>query len=338
MPLKKISIVVPVYNEEENVDSAYDAVRGVMEPLSDRYDYELVFTDNHSADGTFDKIKAVARKDPRVRVFRFSRNFGYQRSILTGYLKARGDAVIQLDCDLQDPPDLIPAFLRLWEEGFDVVYGVRRSRRENPLMTAVRKIFYRAIDFLSEDDLPHDAGDFRLVDRKIVSVLSQLDDAQPYLRGTIASMGFKQVGLEYDRAQRSKGESKFSLGAMVGLSLDGILNHSIVPLRLASYTGIVAFFLGGAGALLYAIGKTVFFKNWPPGFATIVILLFFILGINSILLGVIGEYLGRIFRQLKTPILTVIEASSDDSPHDRGGIEIVARKSAANAGSPQAVP
>src|SRR5262249_30727799 len=150
----------------------------------------------------------------------------------TAYANAVGDAAIQIDCDLQDPPGMIEDFLRKWEEGYYVVYGIRRGRRESATMNAVRKLFYRLIDSLREDDLPLDAGDFRLVDRRILDEVIKIEDYQPYLRGTIASLGFEQIGISYERAERKRGESKFSFRALIGLAMDGILNHSVVPLRI----------------------------------------------------------------------------------------------------------
>ncbi len=252
---KNLSIVVPVYNEEDNVLSLYRAVTEVMAPLSDQYDYEIIFTDNHSNDTTFTKLEQIAGSDNRVSVFRFSRNFGYQRSIITGYLKARGDAAIQLDCDMQDPPHLIPEFLRLWSQGYHVVYGIRRFRKEKKWITLLRKIFYRLINTLSEDYLPLDAGDFRLVDRCILNELKNIEDSQPYLRGAIAAMGFRQIGIPYDRKERILGESKFSFGDLIGLALDGILNHSIIPLRIATYTGLLVSTTTFLAMGIYFIGK-----------------------------------------------------------------------------------
>ncbi len=304
---KCLSIVVPAFNEEDNVLSLYHAVTEVMASLSDQYDYELIFTDNHSTDTTFAKLEQIAESDKRVSVFRFSRNFGYQRSIITGYLKARGDAAIQLDCDMQDPPDMIPEFLRLWNQGYHVVYGVRRFRKERRWITFLRKFFYRLINTLSDDYLPLDAGDFRLVDRCILNELKNMDDSQPYLRGAIATMGFRQIGVPYDREKRVLGESKFSLGDLLGLAVDGILNHSIIPLRIATYTGLVVSVLTFFAMVVYLVGKFFLGQQWPAGFATTTVLLLLSISLNALFLGIIGEYLGRIYKQVKKRPLTIIE-------------------------------
>jgi len=304
---KLITICVPVYNEEPNIQPLYEALRPVLTLLSERYDFELLFTDNHSSDRTFEQLSELSALDPRVRVLRFSRNFGFQRSIMTAYANALGDAAIQIDCDLQDPPSLIVEFIRKWEEGYYVVYGVRRGRRESGFMNATRKLFYRMINSLSEDDLPLDAGDFRLLDRRILDELKRIEDYQPYLRGTIASLGFEQIGIPYDRDQRQRGESKFSLGALIGLAIDGILNHSIVPLRIATYLGLAISLITFLAIVFYAVGRLFFGQNWPPGFATIIVLILGSLSLNALFLGIIGEYLGRIYKQVKRRPLTLIE-------------------------------
>ena len=302
-----ISICVPVFNEERNIEPLYAALVPVMQQVRDRYDFELLFTDNHSTDRTFQILTDLARRDPRVRAIRFSRNFGFQRSIFTAYSNARGDAVVQIDCDLQDPPSLILEFLAKWEAGYQVVYGIRAIRQEQWWMNVTRKIFYRFIDSLSEDPLPHDAGDFRLVDRRVLNELLKFEDYQPYLRGTIATLGFEQIGISYARAERQRGESKFSFGQLLGLALDGILNHSVVPLRIATYLGLLISVTTFLGIVSYGIGHIVLGKDWPPGFATIVILILGSLSLNALFLGVIGEYLGRIYRQVKRRPLTIVE-------------------------------
>lgn len=302
-----ISICVPVYNEEPNIEPLYDALLPVMEQVSSRYDFELLFTDNHSTDNTFGVLERLARRDGRVRALRFSRNFGFQRSILTAYLNARGDAAVEIDCDLQDPPSLILEFLRQWEGGYRVVYGVRSGRKESWGMNATRRVFYRLIDSLSEDDLPLDAGDFRLVDRRVLDELRKIDDSQPYLRGTIAALGFDQIGIPYERAERHRGESKFSFRELMALALDGILNHSVVPLRLATYLGLGISLCTFVAIIGYLIGRVALGKNWPPGFASIVVLILGSLSLNALFLGIIGEYLGRIYQQVKRRSLTVVE-------------------------------
>jgi dolichol-phosphate mannosyltransferase len=308
-----VSVVVPVLNERENLPALYERVTTVFESLSDRYELEIVFTDNHSTDGTFDEIAAIAARDRRVRGFRFSRDFGFQRSILEGYRRARGDAAIQIDADLQDPPELIPEFLDRWEQGHAVVYGIRRSRPESWLMHAGRRLFYRVIDRLSEDPLPWDAGDFRLIDRRVLDVLARLDDAQPYLRGTIAALGFEQIGVPYDRDARSHGASKFSLRSMFALSVDGILNHSTVPLRVATYTGLLVSATIVAGLAIFIVSRIVYGAEWPPGFATTTTLLLAGIALNALFLGVIGEYLGRIYKQVKRGPNTIVERMVDGS-------------------------
>ena len=314
---KLLSIVVPVLNEEANILRLYETVCETMRPLAPRYRFELLFMDNHSTDRSFEILKDLAATDPAVRVIRFSRNFGYQRSILSGYLSARGDAVIQLDCDLQDPPQLIPQFLQQWERGYQVVYGVRHRRREGRGITLARKAFYRIINHLSEDDLPPDAGDFRLVDARVIEELRKFEDASPYLRGTIAAIGFRQIGIQYDRQERADGQSKFRLRHLVGLALDGLLNHSLVPLRLATYVSGTAMVLTFLLLLGYVASRFVAGADWPAGFTTLVALILISTGLNAFLLAVQGQYVGRIFHQVKRSPLTIVEQELNPPATDR---------------------
>lgn len=308
---KLLSIVVPVYNEAENIDALYAAVIAAMLPETERYDLEFVFTDNHSSDTTFAKIAALAARDGRIRAYRFSRNFGYQLSIQTGYALARGDAAVQLDADLQDPPALISDFLRLWEQGYQVVYGVRRARKEGWFVTSLRRLFYWLVDALSTDHLPRDAGDFRLIDRRIMDELTAVRDPSIYVRGRISAMGFSQIGVVYDRAERRLGESKFKFGHMLSLAIDAITSHSVVPLRIATYIGALVTLGAALMSIGYISAHYLVGTEWPPGFTTLAVLITFSIGINSLLLGVIGEYLARIFQQLKQPPGVIIEASLD---------------------------
>lgn len=307
---KLVSVLVPCLNEEANVDRTHAEIRRVFESLPG-HDYELIFTDNHSSDRTFELLTALAFKDPRVRVIRFARNEGYQRSVLAAYQAARGDCAIQIDCDLQDPPGLIPGMLELWEQGHEVVYGVRRSLPDGAVMSAVRRSFYRVANALSEDDLPVNAGEFRLVDARLLAELRRVDDATPYVRGLVSSMGFSQVGFEYDRQARVAGTSKFPLTKMIGLAADGILNHSLVPLRIASGVGIAVGLTTIALIIGYVAARLLFGQNWPAGFATTTILLLLGITLNGLFLGIIGEYLGRIFLQLKGRSRPIVQVEID---------------------------
>jgi dolichol-phosphate mannosyltransferase len=302
-----VSLVIPVFNEEDNVMPFYNDVRRVIDPLADQYEFEFVFTDNHSTDKTPDLLRELAHTDSRIRAYRFSRNFGYQRSILTAYLKCRGDAAIQLDCDLQDPTDLIVEFLKLWQQGYDVVYGTRVSRLESWKWSLARKVFYRLVDFLSEDPIPNDAGDFRLISRRIIEELRRIDDTRPYLRGTIATLGFNQLGIDYNRGARARGKTKFSIYDNVMLALDGIVNHSVVPLRVATYVGIGISFLTLIAIAGYLVAYFTTGFRAPAGFTTTTILILGSLSINAMLLGILGEYIGRMYLQMKKKSLSIVE-------------------------------
>jgi dolichol-phosphate mannosyltransferase len=303
-----LSIVVPVYNEEGNIEPLYAAINGALRQIEDRYDWEFIFTDNCSTDATFERLERLAARDSRVRVYRFTKNFGFQRSILTGYRLARGSAAIQIDCDLQDPPELIVDFVRLWEAGYKIVFGVRKSRPEAFHLRAMRYLFYRAISWLSTDYLPPDAGDFRLVDRCVIDLLHEYHDENPYLRGYIASLGYRQIGVAYDRAERRSGRSAFGFGSLITLALDGIVSHSIAPLRLASFVG---FSLSIAAVVAIGVYLVRYQTNWPAGFATLAILMLVSLAMNALFLGIIGEYIGRMYRQVKPGPLTIVDRLID---------------------------
>jgi glycosyltransferase involved in cell wall biosynthesis len=305
-----VSILVPAFNEEDNVERTYAEITRVFDGLPE-YDHEIVFTDNHSTDRTFALLSDIARRDPRVRVIRFARNYGYQRSLLVAYQSARGDCSVQVDCDLQDPPSLIPEMLERWREGHQVVYGIRRSLADGPVTAAMRRVYYYLVNALSEDELPVNAGEFRLVDGRILAELRKVSDTSPYLRGLISSMGYSQVGLEYDRGARVAGESKFPLSKMISLGLDGVLNHSLIPLRMASGIGMLVGFCTLLLLVGYLVGRVIFGQNWPAGFATTTLLLLLGITLNALFLGIIGEYLGRIFQQVKDRPRPIVEAIVD---------------------------
>ncbi|NJM29151.1 MAG: glycosyltransferase family 2 protein [Rhizobiales bacterium] len=303
-----VSVLVPAFNEEENVERAYTTIVDVFRGLPD-YDYEIVVTDNHSTDGTFKLLKEIAARDPNVRAIRFSRNYGYERSVLVAYQHANGACAVQIDCDLQDPPHHIPHMLELWRQGHEVVYGVRKSLPDGFVIRWLRRAFYACMRLVSEDDLPLNAGEFRLVDARILRELRRVEDTSPYVRGLISSMGFSQVGFEYDRAARVAGTSKFPLKALLALAIDGVLNHSLLPLRLASTLSLLFGTLTFLLIFVYVIGSFVLGQDWPTGFTTTTVLLLISITLNAMFLGIVGEYLGRVFMQSKKRPVPIVQAS-----------------------------
>lgn len=300
-----ISIIVPVYNEEDNVWRTYGELKKTTAELTD-YDFEFIFTDNRSTDRTFALLQEIAAQDPNVRVARFARNFGFQRSVLTGYLLARGDAAIQIDADLQDPPSLFGAFLAKWREGHDVVVGIRGQRHEGAMLFHGRRLYYRLMVKLAGPHLVADAGDFRLIDRSIIEKLRAVDDVHIYLRGLISSLARNQTGIPFDRNKRLHNESKFRLKSLMSFAWEGILAHSSLPLQISLYVGLIT--AGGSVllALFYALNRIFFPDASPEGFATTQILILFGIGLNGLFLGVIGAYIGRIYDEVRSRHTTVI--------------------------------
>jgi glycosyltransferase involved in cell wall biosynthesis len=301
-----ISILIPVFNEEANVDAAHEALSGVADELS-AYDVEFLFTDNHSTDETFDRLADLAARDPRVKVLRFKRNYGFQRSLLTAYKHASGDAAIQIDCDLQDPPELLPRFVALWENGHDVVVGLRRRRQESRLLTLGRRSFYKILNNISDERITPNAGDFRLVDRSVLDRLGALDDQNPYVRGIISTLAANETGIPYDRIERRHGKSKFPVRKLFGFAFNGIFGHSIVPLRIATYVGLLASCVTALLSLFYLVAAFFLHSAWPSGFATTTVLILFGISLNAIFLGIIGEYISRIYQQVRSRPLVIVE-------------------------------
>ena len=293
-------------NEEATLDALYARLASLASMMQDKCRFEFVFTDNHSDDRTWEKLSALANSDPRVRALRFSKNFGFQRSILANYMHTRGNAVVQIDADLQDPPELVERFFELWKEGHHVVYGVREERPEGAVVQLFRKLGYWFIDRISEHPIPRDAGDFRLVDRRVIEALQKYRTIKPYLRGQIAGMGFRQTGVPYRRAARVAGSSKFSMTQVVRLGMAGIFNHSVIPLRIATFAGLLLLGVSVLGALYYLVLKLVQ-PDLPQGLASIHILVLFGIGFQSLLLGVVGEYLLRVFLLLRAEPVAIVE-------------------------------
>ncbi|HEY0064994.1 MAG TPA: glycosyltransferase family 2 protein [Telluria sp.] len=303
-----ISITIPVLNESGNIDALYARLYALGEKMRERCDLEFVFSDNHSDDRTWDMLAALAARDERVRAIRFSKNVGFQRSILANYLHTRGDAVMQIDADLQDPPEMLEQFFERWQQGYQVVYGIRRKRPESFLLNGFRRLGYWVIDKISEHPIPRDVGDFRLVDRKVIDAVAKVRTANPYLRGIIAGLGFNQTGVAYDRDARTAGESKFNVSRLVKLGLTAVFNHSVIPLRAASFMGLAILVVSIIGAIYY-VALRLFHPELPPGLASIHILVLFGIGLNSFFLGIIGEYLLRIYLVVRADPVAIVQQS-----------------------------
>lgn len=301
---KLVSIVIPARNEEENIPALETELGEVLQDLP--YEFEFIVIDNASTDGTPGIVREICRRDPRWRYVRFSRDFTVEASIDAGYRAARGDAIVVLYSDLQDPPAVIGEFLKYWENGYDVVYGVRVVRPgESRLRNAAVSVAYRMIDRLSEVSIPRDAGDFRLISRRVRDALLRCEESNRYTRGLIAWLGFQQVGVQYERRPRVAGTSKAPLGHVIVFTFNAITSFSLKPLRLFSVLGFGLVLLTCLAipvyVLLYAIG------NPPPGITTLIVLLLFFIGVNSLGIGVLGEYLGRTYAEIKRRPLFVVE-------------------------------
>lgn len=301
-----ISIIIPVFNEQDNIYPAYKAICDELNKR-DNIKLEFIFTDNHSTDNTFPILEKLAAEDSRVRVIRFTRNYGFNKSILTGYRYARGEAAIQIDCDLEDPPSVFHQFIEKWISGHDVVTGVRENRVESRFRKFARASFFRLINAISDTKQEPNTGDFRLVDRSILDELKLIEDAQPYVRGLIIELSRNEGRVVYSRDSRQHGESKFPFRQLVKLGLDGIYAHSTIPLKLATYIGIAVAVITAVLSCIYIIGRLLFPENWPQGFATTTVLILFGISLNALFLGIIGEYIARIYQQIRKRPTVIIE-------------------------------
>lgn len=310
-----ISIAIPVLNEADNLEALYARLDKLSNAMASKCDFEFVFSDNHSDDRTWEMLSALAAQDSRVRAIRFSKNVGFQRSILANYMHTRGDAVLQIDADLQDPPELLEQFFDLWRDGYHVIYGIRAKRKEGAVINTFRKLGYWVIDKISEHPIPRDAGDFRLVDKKVIDSVQKFRATNPYLRGLIAGLGFQQIGVPYERAARVAGSSKFGLTQLIRLGLTGVFNHSVVPLRIATYSGVLLLGLSVLGTIYYLALK-LFHPDLPRGLASIHILVLFGIGFQSLLLGILGEYLQRIYILLRAEPTAIVEQALNISSQE----------------------
>ncbi|MCM3793122.1 glycosyltransferase family 2 protein [Priestia megaterium] len=300
----KYSIVIPVYNEEEVIHETYRRLTEVMRSTKEAY--ELLFVNDGSRDRTVEIIKEYSEQDPAVVLLDFARNFGHQIAITAGMDYARGEAVVVIDADLQDPPELILEMIEKWKQGFDVVYAKRTKRKgETYFKKQTAAMFYRFLRAMTDIDIPLDTGDFRLLDRKVCNQMNSIQEKNRFVRGLVSWVGFKQTAVEYERDERLAGESKYPLKKMLKLSMDGITSFSYKPLKLASYAGVT---LSGIGFiyLLVVLYLKLFTDSTITGWSSLIVIQLFFSGIILIILGMIGEYIGRIYDETKNRPLYIV--------------------------------
>ncbi|WP_339204033.1 glycosyltransferase family 2 protein [Paenibacillus sp. FSL K6-3182] len=316
----KYSIIVPMYNEEEVIEHTYERLKLVMDSTNECY--ELIFVNDGSKDRTVELISMICDFDPNVRMINFSRNFGHQIAISAGMDYAQGDAIVVIDADLQDPPEVIIDMIAKWKEGFEVVYGKRLKRKGETMFKKITaKLFYRTLRSLTNVDIPVDTGDFRLIDRKVCDVLRGLKEKNRFVRGLVSWIGFRQTMVEYEREERFAGETKYPLKKMISFAIDGITSFSYKPLKIATYVGFtlsITSFL----YLLVVIFQKLFTGTTIAGWASIVAVNLLFNGIILMLLGIIGEYIGRIYEESKNrPLYIVREAQGFPAKEDNQSSE-----------------
>ena len=310
-----ISAILPVYNERENLDTLMTRLPPVLDSAADG-SFEIVFVDDGSRDGSAEILDSISASDPRVRVIHFSRNFGHQAALQAGLDAAVGDAVILMDADLQDPPEVLHQFIEKWQQGYDVVYAVRRKRKENWLKRAAYSIFYRSMKVIAEIDVPLDVGDFCLMDRQVVDMLVTLRERHRFLRGLRSWVGFRQIGIEYQRDARLAGAPKYTFRKLVGLALSGYIGFSSMPLRAAAWLGFLSAAAGFSIGIWVLVRTLIELPSPPRGWASTMSVILFVGGVQLLVLGIIGEYLGRVYDEVRNRPLYVVRSRTGFSATD----------------------
>lgn len=300
-----LSVIVPIYNEEDGIPTLYERLHAVC--IGFGVTYELLFVNDGSRDRSLKLLKELQAADPQVRVLSFSRNFGHQVAITAGMDHAQGEAVVVIDADLQDPPELIGQMLEKWREGYDVVYAVREKREGDTLFKrATAALFYRLLRKITNVDIPLDTGDFRLMSRRSIEAMKLFSERNRFVRGLVSWIGFKQTGITFVRAERFAGETKYPLKKMLRFAIDGIVSFSFVPLQLATIFGFVASGLSFLG-ILWVVYLRLFTQETITGWASMMVIVMFLGGVQLLTLGIIGEYIGRMYDEIKHRPLYLIE-------------------------------
>ena len=297
--MKKISVIVPMYYEEAVAEECYKRLNNILGDI-ENYDYEFIMIDDGSKDNTFKILEEIAKQDKKVKIISFSRNFGHQAAVTAGLHYVTGDAIVIIDADLQDPPELIPDMLKLWEEGNEVIYAKRKTRKgESAFKLLTAKMFYSTLNALSDVEIPKDTGDFRLVDRKVVDTINQMPEHNKFLRGLFSWVGYKQIPFEYERQERYAGKTKYPLRKMIKLASDGIISFSTKPLKLVGTLGIISIVISIL-ILIYALLSYAFkLNNLSPGWTSIMVAITFFAGVQLLSIWIMSEYIGRIYDEAK---------------------------------------
>lgn len=305
--MKKISVIIPMYYEEDVAEECYKRMTSVLKSMTS-YDYEIICINDGSKDKTLEILEKLAVKDKKLKILSFSRNFGHQCAVTAGLKYVTGDAIVIIDADLQDPPELIPQMLELWEAGNDVIYGKRKKRDgESAFKLFTAKMFYKTLNSLSDVDIPKDTGDFRLVDRKVVDTINSLPEHNKFLRGLFSWVGYKQIPFEYERKERFAGKTKYPLKKMLKLASDGIISFSTKPLKIVGSLGIVSIVISLI-LLIYALISYIFKLNdLSAGWTSLMIGITFFAGVQLLSLWIMSEYIARIYDESKARPQYIIE-------------------------------
>jgi len=315
--MKKISLLIPLYNEEESLPLLYTELCKVIDDIKN-YDFEILFIDDGSKDNSLGLLRALQMKDSRINYLSFSRNFGKETAMIAGFDCVAGDAVVILDADLQDPPELIPEMIKYWEEGFDDVYAKRRSREgETWLKKFTSRTYYRMLQKMTKIKIQEDTGDFRLLDRRAVEALKKIREKQRYTKGMFSWIGFNKKEILFDRKPRAAGKTKWNYFKLFNLALEGLTSFSTFPLRIATIFGMIV----SAFSIIYMfiiLIKSLLWKDPVQGYPSMMITILFIGGVQLICLGIIGEYVGRIFNETKYRPLYIISEHNNNKIIDGG--------------------
>lgn len=297
--MSKISVVVPMYYEEEVANECYNRLNKVLTSIPN-YEHEIIFINDGSKDKTLSILEEIANQDNNVKIISFSRNFGHQCAVTAGLKYTTGDAIVIIDADLQDPPELIPEMLKLWEQGYEVIYGKRKTRDgESKFKLLTAKMFYQTLNALSDVEIPKDTGDFRLIDKKVVDVVNSLPEHNKFLRGLMSWVGFNQTPFEYERKERFAGKTKYPLKKMLKLASDGIISFSTKPLKIVGGIGILSI-IASFIILIYSILSYIFkWNNLMPGWTSLMVTITFLAGMILISLWMMSEYIARIYDEVK---------------------------------------